>query len=134
MSEVFDAFRECAGAGNVKPVEHLLADDVRLFASLTGKPFEGKETVLAVLTMLLEVFDDLSYIAEYQGPAGLTMTSTGSIGGRSADGVQVLTFDADGHVAEFRDFVRPLSAAKALLAAADAYFAGPRDTDQLQGS
>jgi hypothetical protein len=121
MSTVMDVLRRCVEARDVGPVAELLAEDVRLFGSLAGKPYEGKQAVLAVLTMLLEVLDDLAYVAEYDSAVGLVLLTTATIGGRRADGVQVLRFDDDGRISEFRDFIRPLSAANALLAAAETY-------------
>lgn len=123
MSEVYDAFREAGAHRDVNRVAKLLADDVRLFASLTPKPFEGKAAVLGIFAMLLEVFEELQYVAEYDNSAGKVLLTTGRVGERDVDGVQVLTFGADGLVHEFRDFIRPFSGALALREAAEQYFA-----------
>jgi hypothetical protein len=122
LSEIYAAFRKAAAHHDVARASKYLADDVRLFASLTSKPFEGKQAVLAVFTMLLEVIEDLTYVAEYDSPGGKVILTRGKINGREVDGVQVLTLRSDGLISEFRDFIRPFSGAVALREAAERYF------------
>ena len=121
MSEIFDAFRESGARRQVEPSLRFLADDVRLFASLTSKPFEGKEAVIAVFAMLLEVFDELEYVAEYDRPQGKVILTTGTVGGKAVDGIQVLILDTNVFIREFRDFIRLFSGAVALREAAERY-------------
>lgn len=132
MSEIYDAFKDAATYRDAARASAYLADDVRLFASLTSRPFEGKPAVLAVFTMLLEVLQDLTYDAEYESGEGKVILTHGRIGDREVDGIQVLTIRSDGLVTEFRDFIRPFSGAVALREAADQYFTRSHDGIQTE--
>jgi ketosteroid isomerase-like protein len=121
MRSVIRDFQAAVDAGDVAHIAPLLADDVVLFGSVQGKPFEGKAAGLFVFAMLIELFSDVQYTAEYAGPEGLVLLNRGTVGGKAADGVQVLTFGNDGLITQFRDFVRPLSATSALRDAAGEY-------------
>jgi hypothetical protein len=109
-------------ARDVGLVADLFADDVRL-SGVPWKPFEGKPAVLAVFTMLQAVLDDVTYVAEYEGPAGVALQVRGKVGGREFDGVQILTFDADGLISNCVDLIRPYTAGAALLEASGKYLA-----------
>ncbi|MFY9613896.1 MAG: nuclear transport factor 2 family protein [Candidatus Dormiibacterota bacterium] len=111
--------------GNPEGVANLFAPDVQLFGSLTHKPFEGREAVLVIFGMLAAVCQDVRYVKEYTADDGVTLLVHGRIGDRQFDGIQVLTFNSDGLVTSFRDFVRPMSALQALQTAAGEYLARP---------
>jgi hypothetical protein len=98
----------------------LFADDVRL-AGVAHKPFEGKEATLAVFAMLRDVLDELEYVGQYDGPGGVILRVRGVVGGRTFDGVQILTLDDDGLIVECLDLIRPHSAGVALLEASAKY-------------
>jgi len=76
--------------------------------------------------MLIELFQEVHYVAEFLGPDGLVLLNRGVVSGKHADGLQVLSLGEDGLIIEFRDFVRPLSALSALQEAAAKYLAGLR--------
>lgn len=114
-------FQAAVDARDAALLGPLLHPDVVLHPSVRHETFRGRDTTLFVFTMLIELFADCVYTAEYAGPDGLVLLNRGVVGGLQADGVQVLTFDEEGLVTEFRDFVRPLSALQALQDAATAY-------------
>lgn len=113
--EDFRAAYESRDPNRIRP---LLADDVVLHTSAAGRPVQGPDAVIMVLEMLVDVFEGLTYVAEYSNAHGVVLVSTGSIGGKRSDGIQVVTVDEEGKIAEFKDFVRPLSALSALSEAA----------------
>jgi hypothetical protein len=122
MPSVIDQFAEAARMKDIGLAADLFADDVRLYG-VPWKPFEGKDAVMAVFTMLQEVVEELSYIAEYEAPEGLVLQVKGKVGGRDFDGVQILTFNDNGQIDECRDLMRPHSAGRALLDASGEYLA-----------
>ena len=120
MPSVIAQFAEAARKKDAALNADLLADDVRLYG-VRWSPFEGRETALAVLAMLLDIIEGLEYVAEYEGPDGVVLQVRGSVGGREFDGTQVLRFDASGLIIEIRDLMRPHSAGAALLEASAEY-------------
>jgi hypothetical protein len=123
MRSVLDQFQSAVNARDANLIGPLLADDVTLHASVSVDPFEGKAAVLVVFSMLIELFEDCRFTHEFAGPDGLALLTQGVVAGHQADGMQVLTFNADGLVMDFRDFVRPLTALTALKDAATAFLA-----------
>jgi hypothetical protein len=103
----------------------LVSDAIVLHTSAAAAPVVGKPAVRKILDFLLETFEGLTYVAEYADEDGVVLLCSGTVGGVPADGVQVLTLDADGLISEFRDFVRPLPALANLAEAAARHFRPP---------
>ena len=120
MTSVIARFAESFRERNVDLNADLFADDVRLYG-VAWKPFEGKEAVLAAFAMLQAVLDELEFVAEYENAGDVVLQVRGRVGGRDFDGVQILTFNDAGLIAECRDLIRPHSAGSALLEASAAY-------------
>ena len=120
MPTLIARFQEAARTNNAGLNADLLAEDVRLYG-VPWKPFEGKAQVLEVFTMLLEIIEDLQYVAEYEGPDGVVLRVRGKVGGREFDGVQLFRFNADGLIDECRDLIRPHSAGTALMETSGEY-------------
>ena len=122
MRSLIARFEEAARTNNAALNADLLAEDVRLYG-VPWKPFEGKAQALAVFTMLLEIIEDLEYVAEYEGPDGIALRVRGNVGGREFDGVQLFRFNAEGLIDECRDLIRPHSAGTALMETSAEYIA-----------
>ena len=118
---VIEIFRSAVAKKDLSSVAGLLTPDVELYPSVSHRPFKGKDTAVAVFTMLVELFDSIEYVAEYQSEDGISLLIRGSIRGKDADGAQFLRFNSEGLVVEFRDFLRPLTALQALRDAAGEY-------------
>ena len=73
--------------------------------------------------MLLEIIEDLEYVAEYEGPDGIALRVRGNVDGREFDGVQLFRFNAEGLIDECRDLIRPHSAGTALMETSAEYIA-----------
>jgi hypothetical protein len=129
MPSLIARFQEAARTNNAALSADLLADDVRLYGVL-WRPFEGKTQTLAVFKMLLEIIEDLEYVAEYEGPEGVALRVRGKVGGREFDGVQLFHFNADGLIDECRDLIRPHSAGTALMDTSSDYIARHTETSE----
>lgn len=125
MKSVMAAFQSAVDARDANLLGPLLAEDVTLHASVSATPFKGKAVVLSVFSMLIELFEEARFTGEFVGQDGLVLLSRGVVSGHQADGLQVLRFNGEGLIVEFRDFVRPLPAVSALQDAATAYLAAP---------
>jgi ketosteroid isomerase-like protein len=100
-----------------KDVEAILAemtDTIHMHSPTKMKPFEGKDIVRFLFGHLMEVLQDFRFgkIVETGDTAVLFFTCR--IGGRDAEGCDVLAFTADGKINDFRVLIRPLRAVEAL--------------------
>jgi ketosteroid isomerase-like protein len=60
-------FRQAVEARDAEAMVDALAPDVVLHSPVTFKPFEGRDAVRVLLTVLLEVFEDFRYTDELAG-------------------------------------------------------------------
>jgi nucleoside-diphosphate-sugar epimerase len=116
-------FQTAWDARDAAALAPLLADDIVFHTPAAGHPVVGKDQVLSVLDMLSKIVEELAYVSEYTNNEGVVLLSTGRIGGKRADAIQVVTLNEDDLITQFQDFVRPLSALTALSAAAAEYMA-----------
>ena len=95
-----------------------LAPDVVLYSPLTGTyKFTGPDHVVELLEIVRDTFEELTPL-HYFGDADThaLMFESRLRGGRTLQGVDVLRFDDEGRVREFRIFIRPLPGLTALMA------------------
>jgi hypothetical protein len=114
-------FRAAIEARDNAAIVDTLAADVVLHSPVTFKPFEGKEAVAHLFSVLLEVFEDFRYTDELQGPDVHGLVFRARIGDREVEGIDLIRDDEHGLIADFTVLVRPLSATIALAEAV-----GPR--------
>ena len=94
-----------------------LAPDVVFHTPVKYRPFEGREMVMVLFGVLLEIFEDFRYTDELAGPDTLALVFAARVGDREVEGLDLLRFDATGAIVDFTVMVRPLSAAQALAEA-----------------
>ena len=110
-------FRAAVEARDRDRMVAALADDVVLHSPVTFRPFEGREAVSVLFTVLLEVFEDFRYGDELEGDSLLGLVFHARVGDRDVEGIDLLRLGEDGRVADLTVMVRPLSAVQALAAA-----------------
>ncbi len=95
----------------------LFADDIVFNSPVAFHPFTGRDTVVEVLTHVMEVFTDFRYVDELAGDGTHALVFTADVSGRAVEGLDHLRFDDAGLVSEFTVMVRPLSGVIALAEA-----------------
>ncbi len=94
-----------------------LRDDVVLHSPVMFKGFEGKEIVGMVLTHVSEVLEGLTYTDEAVGEDGtVVLRFKADVGDKQLEGIDYLTLDEEGRVADLTVFMRPMSALTAFNA------------------
>jgi hypothetical protein len=93
-----------------------LREDVVLHSPVLFRGFEGRETVGTVLSHVAEVLEDLTYVDEASGDGTVVLRFTANVGDKQLEGVDYLTVDGEGQVADLTVFMRPLSALTAFNA------------------
>jgi len=120
--------RTAIEARDIEALKALFADDIEFNSPVAFHPFTGRETVVAVLAEVLDVFTDFVYVDELAGDGTHALVFSAGVSGRAVLGLDHLRFDADGLVSEFTVMVRPLSG---LIALAEAM--GPRVAHLAKG-
>jgi hypothetical protein len=112
--ETIAAFRTAVEAGDAAGVLAILADDITFNNPVTFLPFQGRDVVGFVVPRLLEVWQDLNYVAELEGDGQVGLVFDARVGGRVARGIDVLRFNDEGLISEITVMVRPLTGLQAL--------------------
>jgi len=110
------AFRAAVEAGDVDAAVALFAPDCVFHSPVVHAPYEGRESLRAILAAVTTVFEDFRYTAEYAGPDGHVLEFACRVGDRDLQGVDVLRGGTgpDQPLTELTVLVRPYSAATAL--------------------
>jgi hypothetical protein len=107
--EAVAAFRRAVEAGDPDGVLATFAEDITFNNPVTFRPFEGREGLSFVIPRLLEVWQDLHYVAELNGDGLVGLVFTARVGSRDARGIDLLAFNEDGLIDEITVLVRPLT-------------------------
>ena len=127
MSAATTAWHELIRSRDARGLDALLADDVVLHSPVVHTPLAGKPIVRKYLQAALQVFvnDTFRYVRELEGPSDAVLEFQVELDGITVNGVDMLRWNADGRIVNFKVMVRPLKAVNlihqkmaALLAAA----------------
>ena len=115
-----DRFVDAIHARDGDAVRAALAPDIRFLSPVVFKAYEGRDVVGTILVEgAMKVFEDFAYVHRLEDAESrvATLIFRANVGGRALDGLDLLTFDDDGLIAELKVMVRPLSGTNALAAA-----------------
>jgi hypothetical protein len=108
------AFRRAAETKDLDLLRETLAEDVVLHSPILFKGFEGRDVAMFVLANVIEVFEDFRYLDEVHGDGTVVLRFAAKVDGKlEIEGVDYLTLDDDGRVADLTVFLRPLKAVHA---------------------
>ena len=106
-------FRRAAEAKDLELMTETLREDVVLHSPILFRGFEGRETVVAVLSQVTPVLEDFRYTDELAEGNTVVLRFKARVGDRELEGIDFLELDDDGKVADLTVFMRPLSAVTA---------------------
>jgi len=102
-------FRAAVERQDIDAANELFAEDIVFHSPATFHPFVGRETVMALLGLVAQTFEDFRYTDEFETEAAHALVFRASIGGREIEGLDLLRLDGDGLIADFTVMLRPLS-------------------------
>ena len=108
------AYLSAARAKDHAGVIACMAPDVLFHSPTKRTPFEGKAIAGFLFTHLFEVLEDFAFTDIVADADMAVLFFTCRIGGRQAEGCDVLRFNADGFIQDFKVLIRPLPALAAL--------------------
>ncbi len=105
-------FRRAAEGKDLGLLTETLREDVVLHSPVLFRGFEGRETVITVLTHVAGTLEDLTYTDELHQGDTIALRFKATVAGtsRELEGIDFLELDDAGRVAELTVFMRPFSA------------------------
>jgi SnoaL-like domain len=103
-------FRTAAENKDLDLLAETLREDVVLHSPVLFRGFEGRDTVIAVLTQVVATFEDFAYTAELAEGDTVVLRFKAKVGDLELEGIDFLELDSDGRVRELTVFMRPFKA------------------------
>ena len=97
---------------NAKGLTALLAENVVFHSPVVHTPQVGKAITIQYLSAAFHVFfnESFQYVREVVGPSDAVLEFQVDIDGIAVNGVDMLKWDAEGRIVEFKVMIRPLKA------------------------
>ena len=99
-------------SGDAAGLDALLAEDVVFLSPVVHAPQRGKALVKGYLGAALQLLrvPDFRYVRELLGERDALLEFEATLDGIQVNGVDLLRWDADGRITEFKVMLRPLKA------------------------
>ena len=102
-------------ARDLSQVATLCASDAVFRSPVAHTPYEGAPLVAQFLQQALLAFSDFAYQRTfYAGDHSAVLEFSARVGDKTLKGIDMIRFDADGHITEFEVMVRPATGLQAL--------------------
>jgi hypothetical protein len=101
---------------NVAGLDDILADDAVFHSPVVHTPQEGKQLTKLYLSAAIMVLgnSNFKYVREVIGESDAVLEFTAEIDGIHINGVDMVHWDADGKIDDFKVMIRPLKAVNLL--------------------
>jgi len=109
--------RAAIEAGDVDPLTALLAEDVVFRSPAVYRPYQGRDTVIALLRVVASVFENFRYADEWRDGRTTILFFEANVGDRELQGIDILEENDAGRIETFTVMIRPLSGLQMLAAA-----------------
>ena len=103
------AFRTAVERQDIDAARELLAADVVFHSPVTFHPFLGRDTVIELLSLVAQTFEDFRYTDELAMEGAHALIFKASVAGKELEGIDLLRFDDRGLICDFTVMLRPLS-------------------------
>ncbi len=108
-------FTAAIAASDPEALIETLAPGVVLHSAVTNAPFEGREVVADTYRSVLEAFEEIRIVDEFESGDTHAFFWEGRMGGRFVSGADRVRLDADGRVREITVLGRPMSGVATFL-------------------
>jgi SnoaL-like domain len=107
-----DTWHDLVKSRNTGGLESLLADDVVFFSPVVHTPQVGRALALQYLRAAFHVFFNQSfrYVRELGAPRDAVLEFSVEIDGINVNGVDMIKWNDEGRITEFKVLIRPLKA------------------------
>jgi hypothetical protein len=118
MIDTMAAWHDLVRRRSAEALDALLADDVVFHSPIVHTPQVGKALTTMYLTAALQVIanDTFTYLREVVGPRDAALEFQAVIDGIVVNGIDLIRWNDDGRIVDFKVMVRPLKAVNLLHA------------------
>ncbi|MDH3199420.1 MAG: nuclear transport factor 2 family protein [Myxococcales bacterium] len=112
MNETLRTWHRVVKEKDIAALDGLLADDVVFHSPVVHSPQEGKALTKLYLSAAAMVLanDTFTYVREVVGESDAMLEFTVEVQGVHVNGVDMIRWNADGQIVDFKVMVRPLKA------------------------
>ena len=112
MAGILEDCHKVVDTRDLKLLKSMLDKDAVFYSPLLYKPKKGKAMVAGFLMAAAEMFGETGfhYIKEIQGSNEAVLEFNAVIDGIEIDGVDIITWNDEGKITEFKVMIRPFSA------------------------
>ena len=105
-------WHELVRSRDAEGLDALLSDDVVFYSPVVHTPQRGKAVTVQYLSAAFHVFFDESfrYVRELSGPNDAVLEFEVELDGILVNGVDLIRWDDEGRIVEFKVMIRPLKA------------------------
>ena len=111
------AFRAAVESKDLEAMRDALHPDVVFNSPAVHTPYEGRDKTMALLTEVVEVLEDFTYIDSLSGEDTEGLVFRARVGDKQLQGWDYLLVDDEGLVRELTVMIRPLSGLMAVAQA-----------------
>ena len=110
--DTLSTWHELVQSRNTRGLNSLLADNVVFHSPVVHTPQVGKAITIQYLSAAFHVFfnESFKYVREVTGPSDAVLEFQVEIDGISVNGVDMIKWDGEGRIVEFKVLIRPLKA------------------------
>jgi len=109
MLQALQEWHQIVKSGDPSGLDRLLAEDCVFWSPVVHRPQEGRDLTRLYLTGAMAVFNDsFRYVKEVVAEPHAVLEFTCDIDGITVNGVDIITFNPEGRIVEFKVMVRPL--------------------------
>ena len=110
--ETLAIWHELVNTRNVRGLRDLLAEDVVFHSPVVHTPQPGRAVTTQYLAAAFQVFfnESFRYVREVVGPRDAVLEFQVEIDGITVNGVDMIRWNDDGQIVEFKVMIRPLKA------------------------
>ncbi|MGD8825730.1 MAG: nuclear transport factor 2 family protein [Myxococcales bacterium] len=115
-NSTIDAWHRLVSERNVAALDDILADDVVFHSPVVHTPQKGKPLTKLYLSAAIMVLgtSDFNYVREVVGLSDAVLEFTAEVDGIVVNGVDMMHWNAEGKIDDFKVMVRPLKAVNLL--------------------
>jgi hypothetical protein len=113
---VIDTWHQIIEKRDASGLDAILADDVVFHSPVVHSPQQGKQLTTLYLSAAIMVLGggNFSYVREVVGESDAVLEFTAEVDGIHVNGVDMIHWNADGQIDDFKVMVRPLKAVNLL--------------------
>jgi hypothetical protein len=110
--DVMQRWLEIAHARDAEALAGLLADDVVFHSPVVHTPQRGKAITQKYLAAAFDVLfnPSFAYVGQWRGERSAVLELKTTVEGIEINGVDIIAWNEDGHIVEFKVMARPLKA------------------------